>query len=384
MATISVLLPAQPDWVEIAERLGPSFAERAAAHDSDGSFAADNFADLKAARLLSAGVPAAFGGGGASYVELATILRRMARHCSGTALAYAMHTHQVVIAAWRHQHQGAATDSLLRRVAKEELMLASTGGNDWLAAGGTATPADGGFRISARKTFVSGAPAADIVMTSAVVDGGGGAPTVLHFGVPMTAAGVRIEPTWDTLGMRASGSHDVVLDGVFVADAAIGGRRAQGLWHPLFHIISMLAFPLVYAVYVGIAEAARDQAVAAAQRPARRTDVLVHQQVGEIENQLAIAQLALESMIATAVSAEPGPAVTNTIHVRRALAGRAAIAVVEKAMEAAGGGAYYRRAGLERLFRDVQGARFHPLSDKEQVAYAGRMALGLGPDPVAA
>ncbi|MGE0748047.1 MAG: acyl-CoA dehydrogenase family protein [Rhodospirillales bacterium] len=383
MAIITALQSLHPDWVETAERLGPVFAERAAAHDRDGSFAAENFADLRAARLLSAGVPAAFGGGGASYVELATILRRMARHCGGTALAYAMHTHQVVIAAWRQQHQGAPTDALLRRVANEELMLASTGGNDWLAAGGTATAVDGGFRISARKTFVSGAPAADLVMTSAVLEGAGGAPSVLHFGVPMAAEGVRIEPTWDTLGMRASGSHDVVLDGVFVADAAIGGRRAQGLWHPLFHIISLLAFPLVYSVYVGLADAARDRAVASAQRPGRRHDVLAHQQVGEMENQHALATLALESMIATAVSTEPGPAATNAIHIRRALAGRAAVATVEKAMEVIGGGAYFRRAGVERLFRDVQGARFHPLADKEQLAYAGRIAVGLGPDPIA-
>ena len=46
-------------------------------------------------------------------------------------------------------------------------------------------------------------------------------------------------------------------------------------------------------------------------------------------------------------------------------------------MEVAGGAAFYREHGLERLFRDVQGARYHPLRDKAQLHYAGRMALGL-------
>jgi alkylation response protein AidB-like acyl-CoA dehydrogenase len=49
-------------------------------------------------------------------------------------------------------------------------------------------------------------------------------------------------------------------------------------------------------------------------------------------------------------------------------------------MEVAGGGSFYRSLGLERLFRDVQGARYHPLQEKAQLRYAGRLALGLDID----
>ena len=42
--------------------------------------------------------------------------------------------------------------------------------------------------------------------------------------------------------------------------------------------------------------------------------------------------------------------------------------------------AFYRSVGLERLFRDVQGARYHPLQEKVQLRYAGRLALGLDID----
>ena len=35
-------------------------------------------------------------------------------------------------------------------------------------------------------------------------------------------------------------------------------RRVAGEWHPLFHIIATIAFPLVYSVYLGVAESARD------------------------------------------------------------------------------------------------------------------------------
>jgi alkylation response protein AidB-like acyl-CoA dehydrogenase len=51
--------------------------------------------------------------------------------------------------------------------------------------------------------------------------------------------------------------------------------------------------------------------------------------------------------------------------------------VVEKAMEVTGGGSFYRAAGLERLFRDVQGARFHRPQERMQLQLSGRLALGL-------
>ncbi len=46
-------------------------------------------------------------------------------------------------------------------------------------------------------------------------------------------------------------------------------------------------------------------------------------------------------------------------------------------MELVGGASFYRDLGLERAFRDVQGARFHPLQEMPQLEMTGRLALGL-------
>jgi len=156
--------------------------------------------------------------------------------------------------------------------------------------------------------------------------------------------------------------------------AAIGARRKPGMWHPLMHIVSMVAFPLVYSVYTGVAEAARDLAVAAA---AKRRDPAVIDLVGAMDTELAATRIALESMVAFSESAQPGPETTNTIFMHRTLIARSAIKTVELALEVAGGASYHRRNGLERLFRDVQGARFHPLPEHQQRRLAGRLALGL-------
>jgi acyl-CoA dehydrogenase len=251
--------------------------------------------------------------------------------------------------------------------------LLSSGGSDWLAGSGKAEKVEGGYRITARKNFASGAPAAQLFMTGAIEDDPKEGPTVLQFGVPMNAKGVSIEETWDTMGMRATGSHDVVFDGVFVPDAAVAARRKPGVWHPLLHLVSMIAFPIVYSVYTGIAEAARDIAVAEAKK---RRDPAI-ETVGELETELAATRMACDRLVAFSETAMPGPETTNTVFTHRALIARGALKTVELAMEVAGGGAYFRKLGLERLFRDVQGARFHPLTPVAQRRLAGRMALGL-------
>lgn len=363
---------------DVLAELGPRFAARAAAADDGDRFVAENYADLKENGLISAGVPEELGGLGASRTELCEMLRVMAHSCGSTALAFSMHTHQVATNGWRWLHQKAPVDGLLKRVAAENIILLSSGGSDWLKGSGTATKVEGGFRINARKVFSSGAPAGDLLMTSAVYDDPGAGPTVLHFAVPMKGEGVKILDTWKVMGMRGTGSHDIELKDVFIADGVIGAKRPQGKWHPLFHIISMVAFPLVYSAYVGIAEAARDLVVERLRQ--RGADGSTVSLVGAMENELATARLALHDMIAAAATNDPGLATTNRIMIGRTLAARGVLKTVELAMEAAGGSSFYRSVGLERLFRDAQGARFHPLRESAQHDYAGGMALGLSVD----
>lgn len=66
---------------------------------------------------------------------------------------------------------------------------------------------------------------------------------------------------------------------------------------------------------------------------------------------------------------------------RKTIAADAALAVAGKAPELAGGAGFHRANGLERLLRDAQGARLHPLPARRRQAFTGRLALGL--DPVA-
>jgi acyl-CoA dehydrogenase len=363
------------DWVALIRELGPRFAERSAEHDATDTFVAENYRELKTHGVFAAGVPAELGGGGATHAELCAMVRALAPYCASTALALAMHTHAVAMPAWRWRRDPQPVEKLLRRVAAERLVLVSSGGSDWIYGSASAEKVDGGWRIKGRKIFASGVPGGDLLMTGAIYDDPQAGPTVLHFGLPLKAEGVRILDTWRVMGMRGTGSHDVELDGAFIPEAAIAARRPQGKWHPLYHTITMIAFPIIYAVYCGIAEGARDRVVERARQRKPSADAVAV--TGEMENALATARLAVQDMVACAADSQPGPETTNRIMIGRTLVARAAITTVEKAMELAGGAGFYRNAGIECAFRDIQAARYHPLQEKAQHRYAGRIALGL-------
>ncbi|MEA2986751.1 MAG: hypothetical protein QOD94_3005 [Alphaproteobacteria bacterium] len=366
---------------DIARGLGAIFEQRASETGDEDRFVAENFASLKESGLVEAGVPQELGGGGATVDELAAMLRILGYHCGSTALAFAMHTHQVAIPAWRWIHQKAApVEPLLKKIAQERLLLLSSGGSDWIGGSGKAEKVEGGYRIEARKIFTSGAPTGALLMTGAILESEGEPPMVLHFGVPMNSPHVKVLDTWRTLGMRGTGSHDVLIEGHMVPEAAVALRRKAGEWHPLFHIIATIAFPLIYSVYVGVAERARDIAIGLAKK--KQPNHHAVNLAGRMETELAAARLAVESMLAAVRLNAPSADTVNQVMIGRQLVARHAIAAVELAMELAGGAGFYRAAGLERRFRDIQAARYHPLQSGPQAEYAGAMALGLPVDRI--
>ena len=364
------------DWQALMNELGPRFANRAPAHDASDQFVAENFTELKDRGAFAAAVPTELGGGGASYRQLCDMLRVLGRYCGSTALTLSMHTHIVATAVWRWRHDTKAVEALLRRIASERLLFVGSGASDWLTPSATAARVDGGFRLNGLKIFASGVPTADLFMTQAVYDDPETGPTALHFVLPLASAGVEVQDTWRALGMRGTGSHHVMLRDVVVPDAAISMRRPTGKWIPFFHLYAcIIPLPLVYAVYLGIAEAARELAVAAVR--GRPDDNGLSCLVGELDSELAVARMAHRDMIEAAERCDkPGPETANRVITGRTIVGRSAMRVVEKAMEAVGGASFYRSAGLERLFRDVQGARFHRPQERMQFQFSGRLALG--------
>lgn len=366
---------ARTDWEAVAHTLGPRLAERAPEYDRTGRFVEESYADLRGAEIFWMGIPGELGGGGATFSETCTVIRVLGRHCGSTALALAMHTHPVATNVVKYRRGDQDAGLILRRLAEARLVVAGTGANDWLASSGEAVRVDGGFRISAHKRFVSGAPGAQIFVTSAPYRTRSGIE-VIHFSVPFTTPGVRIVETWDALGMRGTGSHDVMLDEVFVSDRAVVTRRPAGVWHPLWDVVLPTALPLITSAYIGVADAAAALAkTAAAGKPALATPV------GEMDHWHTVAELAWADMVARNrdFGFTPDREGSNAALARKAIITEATGNVVEIAADLVGGAGFRKGHPMERLVRDVRALHFHPLPARRQREFSGRIALGLDP-----
>ncbi len=228
------------------------------------------------------------------------------------------------------------------------------------------------------KAPASGAPAGDIVVTSARWEDAPDGPQVIHTAVPFAADGVSIELTWDTMGMRATGSHTVVFDDVFVPDAAIALTRPAGAWHPVWSTVVGVAMPLIMSAYVGVAEAAATRAMTLA---VARDPSLSAPLVGRMLSHLAIARDVTRAMIEAADNLRFDNTIEHsaTTLARKTAVANAVIDTTRLALETGGGRAFSTEAGIERLHRDAHGALFHPLPAAQQELFTGRAALGLDP-----
>ena len=367
------------DWRQIMLVLCPAFAARAVEHDEQDRFVGTNFAELRNFRLFSAMVPSELGGGGLSYSEVSLLIQDIARSCGSTALTFAMHQHLIAAAVFNYR-RGRPGEKLLRAVTDGERVLVSTGANDWLSSSGVLQPADGGFRFSGKKIFASGSLAGDILVTSGQYEDPVEGWQVLHFPLSLKAQGVRIEETWRTMGMRGTGSHDIIIENAFVPAEAVALRRPRGVYHAVWNVVLSVALPLISSAYVGIGQAAREIVTPNA---AKKDDGFTSLLLGEMENELTTAELALDSMrtIVADLNFDANVETANRVLIRKTLATQAVIRATEKALEASRGAGYFRATGLERLLRDAYAGQFHPLQPKRQHQFTGRLAMGLDPIP---
>jgi alkylation response protein AidB-like acyl-CoA dehydrogenase len=166
------------------------------------------------------------------------------------------------------------------------------------------------------------------------------------------------------------------VEDVFVPDERVLANRPYGVVDPPLQVISQIAFPIISGVYLGVAEAAYEAARAAAVHKA--DNVLVVRQLGLMRHKLRIASWALDGALA-AVGDDPGPSHEAYLAVMSAKAeiAEAGVEVCDIAMDVAGGQAFFKGSLIERCYRDIRAAKFHPLTPDDTMIETGRHALGV-------
>jgi len=362
------------DLVSWAAELGIVLAEHAARNDEQGAWVSDSYRHLVDAGALALAVPSELGGLGAPVAGVARFVRELARHCGSTALAMAMHQHATLALAWRYRRGQPGAEAALRGIVDARTVLATAGGSDFTSPSGSATAVDGGYRVSGRKRFVSQSVAAT-VLSALFPLGLDGDRQVISVTIPMDDPGLTIEPTWNAMGMRGTASNEVTIDDVFVPEDRVGPLRPYGVLDPPLQLVGIFALPVIAAVYLGIAESAH---AAAVERASGAGDVLTQRSVGVMAIKLRVAGWALDGALAV-IGDDPDPsmeifaaAVAAKHHVATT-----GIEVCDLAMEVVGGAAFARGCVIERAYRDVRAAKFHPLTPDLALLHAGRLALGV-------
>jgi alkylation response protein AidB-like acyl-CoA dehydrogenase len=378
---------ATPTIFDRASVLASEFAARAAEHDRNATFPFENFNRLSEAGLLALTVPVALGGSGAGAFDAARIIGILGKADPSTALVLSMHYIQHLLMArgvrWpdrlarklaRETVEGVALVNALR--VEPDLGSPARGGLPATVARKT----DTGWRLSGRKIYSTGAPILKWYAVWAKTD----EPDVRVglFLVPAGLPGTRIVETWDHLGLRASGSHDIVFDEVvFPLDHEIDVRRPDEWQVPDFTQTTVHAI-FVAAIYDSVARAARDWLIEFLRNrvpsnlgAALATLPRAQEIVGGIEAHLAVNARLIESF---ARDFDNGVQLSvSEANIIKLAVTNNAVAAVEQALSLTSNHGLTRANPLERHYRDVLCGRVHTPQDDATRVSAGRLALGI-------
>jgi alkylation response protein AidB-like acyl-CoA dehydrogenase len=383
----------------VADRIAP----RADGADRDGRFSHANVAELWREGLGNLALPAALGGVGAGLQRTAAAVRQVAAGDASTALVWALHLLQLRLLGdpavdWPPALRetivadtlaGPALINALR--VEPDLGTPARCGVPATRARRT-TAADGApaWSISGRKLFCTGSAGLRwLAVWAATGEPGDAPPRAGTFFVPASAPGVRIVETWDHLGLRATESHDIVLEDVVVPEHHALGLAPVGADSPLRQgDLAAWNAALLSAVYLGVADAARDWLAGHLNRrvPSNLGAPLAslprfQAEVGEIEAELLAAGAVLAALAAAADGGDRGAraAAARDAGLTKTVVTRAALAAVRRAVAAVGNAGLTRANPLQRHLRDAQCGPVHTPQDDTVLQAAGRAVLASSP-----
>lgn len=360
-------------------------AEHAAAVDRAGSFPWDSLNALHSQGLLAATARTQDGGQEIGLSRAIDLVRSAGRGCASTALIFTMqliHLRVSARSAWPEHlraqiGRSAGRFGTLINALRVEPALGSPSRGGMPAT--IARRTSEGWSISGRKIYSTGAPGLGWMIVFASTEEA--VPRMGQFLVGAHTPGVRIEESWDQLGLRASGSHDVIFDDVVVPFDHAVDLRPPSDWSARDDEGAAWNALLIGSLYTGVAEASRDWIIEFLRNrvPANLGAPLatlprMQEAVGRVETLLAANRRMIASM-ASDVDAGRVPAAAESGLIKT-VASANAIEAVQAAVELAGTHALARANPLERHLRDVLCARIHAPQPDAAYTLAGRIALG--------
>jgi alkylation response protein AidB-like acyl-CoA dehydrogenase len=368
--------------------------ERASEYDASDAFFTEDFQELNDAGYLKLPIPVELGGSGLTLAEVAREQRRLAYYAAPTALALNMHLYWLGVAADLWRAGDTSLQWVLEEAARGQIFAAghAESGNDipLLLSTTTAERVKGGYRFTGHKSFGSLTPVWTFLGIHGMDMSDPTSPKIVHAFMPRSTEGYTVRDTWSVMGMRATRSDDTILDGAFVPDRYVARVVAPGAAGIDHFVLAVLAWALVGFgnIYFGIAQRALDMTLDTVKR--KKAIALTRSMAYHPEIQHAVAQMGIEmesigphlDRIASdwSTGVDHGAMWVPKLFAAKYHAVEGSWRVVDRAMDLAGGFGVFRRAGLERLFRDARLGRIHPGNSMLTHEIVGKSFLGISPD----
>ena len=395
--------------VDLAEEHSANFAATAAEHDREGTFPIENVTAMKKSGFSAAGVPVEFGGMGVTSVhDCIVALNRLGRGEASTPLAYTMHLSRTLSTARAlrlaiasgNQARRRRSEEMLKKIGAGELFITvanSERGADVRTSKTLATKTDGGWLFNGTKTFATGSPAADVLAVRARYINESGEERMGATIAPIDRPGVKIMNNWDGLGMRASGSHDVVFTDYFVSDEEFDDTGKYGEFNAPFLALGTNSSMGLSSIFLGIAETAHELAISAINRRDGSLYPMNQTTIAENEIDLAAARGILsrgaqyyDEFYQTGVELPVGEIdnspetafkmIKNGACTKKFVMETAAT-IVDRCVTLYGGGAYVSDNPMAKLYRDVRAGQFmQPWARNQAIEIIGKVALDLDPN----
>jgi len=395
--------------VDLAEEHSANFAATAAEHDREGTFPIENVTAMKKSGFSAAGVPVEFGGMGVTSVhDCIVALNRLGRGEASTPLAYTMHLSRTLSTARAlrlaiasgNQARRRRSEEMLKKIGAGELFITvanSERGADVRTSKTLATKTDGGWLFNGTKTFATGSPAADVLAVRARYINESGEERMGATIAPIDRPGVKIMNNWDGLGMRASGSHDVVFTDYFVSDEEFDDTGKYGEFNAPFLALGTNSSMGLSSIFLGIAETAHELAISAINKRDGSLYPMNQTTIAENEIDLAAARGILsrgaqyyDEFYQTGVEFPVGEIdnspetafkmIKNGACTKKFVMETAAT-IVDRCVTLYGGGAYVSDNPMAKLYRDVRAGQFmQPWARNQAIEIIGKVALDLDPN----
>lgn len=402
--------PAGERFAELAAEHAELAAEHADRHDREGTFPFEVFDAMRTSGFLTATVPEAHGGLGLDSVHDLTVgLCDLGRADGSTSIAANMHLAIPLLVHWLRgmlTRQGTVKraerlDAALEQLGRGCIAMGNVTemGTDIAHPLTEAGKVPDGWLLNGSKTFGTLAPVADWFVVSCRVARPDKTFANAYAVVPRGCSGQEILDNWDSLGMRASGSHDISYTDCFVpANRLLSLDRDWGVEDGTSQALGILGNIPLLGTFLGIAEAARDHAVetvkergrGGSRRPTQTGDA-TQRLVAEMDIALACMRAVIERttfLVDRFIYRALGDgddlpfAVGAQFQSAKLMVNGKAIDVVDQALTLTGGAGYMSGHPLSRLYRDVRAGPFmQPYSPKEAYGYIARPALGLHSSP---